>query len=185
MLILSGICGLLLAVLGVFAHQWITLIPRLGPWTAYHLTLIRAVVAGIALEFAVVPAVVAPSPLTFALAGLTAGVSFFNGATRPGRFLVHVDDPQHVGRSGPLADPAAVLSASIGESLYVVAVETLLPHHIVNDVVGGIPVAATWCAYCNGGTIYLAEHEGRRLRFRPHSVWRKNMLMVDEETGTL
>ena len=38
-------------------------------------------------------------------------------------------------------------------------------HEIVNDVVGGVPVAVTFCPLCNTGIVFNRRLDGRVLAF--------------------
>jgi hypothetical protein len=59
-------------------------------------------------------------------------------------------------------------------------------HEIVNDEVGGVPVAVTWCPLCHTGIVYDRRVSGRRLTFLVSGkLWRNSLVMQDEETGSL
>ncbi len=57
---------------------------------------------------------------------------------------------------------------------------------IINDTLGGRPIAATWCHLCNNAVVYDREVEGRTLTFAVSGMlWRRNLVMYDIETGSL
>jgi hypothetical protein len=61
----------------------------------------------------------------------------------------------------------------------------VMARHLVHDVVGGTPVALTYCALCRSGLAYRAELDGQRLLFRVVGVFRRNLIMEDDATHTL
>jgi hypothetical protein len=59
-------------------------------------------------------------------------------------------------------------------------------HEIVNDVVGGIPVALTYCALCGSGILYRTTVSGRTYAFGTSGLlYESNKLMYDRQTDTL
>ena len=60
-------------------------------------------------------------------------------------------------------------------------------HEIVNDEVGGEPVAVTYCPLCNTGIAYRRPIvEGDPVRFNASGkLFRANLVMFDRETGSL
>ena len=62
-----------------------------------------------------------------------------------GRVLVAVNSPKHLyAKDARLAEEAMVLGLDLGHSAHAWAVETLVPHHLVNDEIDRRPVVATW-----------------------------------------
>ncbi|TVR95315.1 MAG: DUF3179 domain-containing protein [Rhodospirillales bacterium] len=56
-------------------------------------------------------------------------------------------------------------------------------HEIVNDVVGGVPVAVTYCPLCNAAIVFEREVEGRVLEFGTTGKLRhSDLVMYDRET---
>lgn len=56
---------------------------------------------------------------------------------------------------------------------------------IFNDVLGGQPIAVTWCPRCHSAVVYDRIVDGRTLRFGVAGLlWSENMIMYDQETGT-
>jgi hypothetical protein len=59
-------------------------------------------------------------------------------------------------------------------------------HEIVNDVVGDIPIAVTWCPLCHTGIVYDRRVEDRTLTLLVSGkLWRNSLVMQDEETASL
>lgn len=58
-------------------------------------------------------------------------------------------------------------------------------HEIVNDHVGGVPLAITYCRLCASGIVYERRPEGRTLDFgNSGKVYESNLVMYDRQTGT-
>jgi hypothetical protein len=59
-------------------------------------------------------------------------------------------------------------------------------HEIVDDVVGGVPVAVTYCPLCGTGIVFERTVGGEVLTFKVSGMlYRNNLVMYDEETRTL
>jgi Protein of unknown function (DUF3179) len=58
-------------------------------------------------------------------------------------------------------------------------------HHVVNDTVGGVPVAATYCTLCHTGIVWKRAIDGLVLTFRLAGIRNGNALIRDEETNTV
>ena len=58
-------------------------------------------------------------------------------------------------------------------------------HHVLNDTLGGKPIAVTWCGLCQSPVVYLREIDGRPLTlFVSGELYGENMLMKDVETDS-
>ena len=58
-------------------------------------------------------------------------------------------------------------------------------HHIVNDTLGGKPVAVTYCSVCNTGMAYDPMVSGTRRLFNVFGLYRGVMAMIDPSTNTV
>ena len=59
----------------------------------------------------------------------------------------------------------------------------LSTHEVVNDVVGGVPIAVTWCPLCNTALVFDRNVDGRAFRFGVSGLLRdSNLIMWDWET---
>jgi hypothetical protein len=59
-------------------------------------------------------------------------------------------------------------------------------HKILNDVLGGTPVAASWCDACQNAIVYDRRLDGRTLTLAPEGeLWKESMVFYDQETGSL
>jgi len=65
-------------------------------------------------------------------------------------------------------------------------VRSLIRHEIVNDVVGGLPVAVTWCPLCNTGITFDRRVNGRAEVFGVSGgLYRSALVMFDRRTTSL
>lgn len=78
-----------------------------------------------------------------------------------------------------------VLAVTIAGQSRAYPIRTMGYHHIVNDTVGGVPVAVTYCTLCHTGLVWNRMLDGRLLRFRLAGINNGNALMRDEETGSI
>jgi hypothetical protein len=59
----------------------------------------------------------------------------------------------------------------------------LIWHEIVNDTVGGVPVAVTYCPLCNASLVFDRRHDGRLLDFGTTGKLRaSDLVMYDRQT---
>lgn len=59
-------------------------------------------------------------------------------------------------------------------------------HELVNDEIGGEPVAVTFCPLCGTGMAFAAEREGRRLEFGISGLlYQSDVLLYERETDSL
>ena len=99
-----------------------------------------------------------------------------------------IDDPQFVPvaeRTDWLSDREPVIGLSIDGDARAYPLRVLTWHEIVNDTVGGTPVAVTYCPLCNAAIVFEATHEGARLTFGTTGKLRhSDLVMYDRQTGT-
>lgn len=98
-----------------------------------------------------------------------------------------IDEPRFigVGEADWLTDDEPVLVASAGGETHVYPLQILMFHEIVNDVVGGAPVAVTFCPLCNTGIAFSRVFDGRVLDFGTTGRLRySNLVMYDRQTET-
>jgi hypothetical protein len=85
-----------------------------------------------------------------------------------------------------LDDAEAVLAFTIGGETRGYPVQIMTWHEIVNDTVGGVPVAVTYCPLCNSGLAFEREVDGRVLSFGTSGrLWANNLVMYDRQTESL
>ena len=57
--------------------------------------------------------------------------------------------------------------------------------HVLNDTLGGRPIAVTWCGLCQSPMVYVRQAAGKTLvLFVPGGVFGENMAIQDVETGS-
>ena len=82
----------------------------------------------------------------------------------------------------PDREPVMTLELD-GEAARAYPLRYLTWHEIVNDVVGGRPVAVTFCPLCNSGLIFDRRVGGQTLNFGVSGLLRhSDMIMFDRET---
>jgi hypothetical protein len=58
-------------------------------------------------------------------------------------------------------------------------------HHIINDIVGGQPIAITYCTLCHTGLVWSRVLDGRTLYFHLGGINNGNALLRDAETSSI
>lgn len=85
-----------------------------------------------------------------------------------------------------LADGDRVLGMSHGQEAKAYPVKILNWHEIVNDTIGGQPVAITYCPLCGTGIAFDANVEGRPHTFGVSGLlYQSDLLMYDHQTESL
>lgn len=99
-----------------------------------------------------------------------------------------IDDPTFapVSEIDWLDDDEAVLSLTVGNETRAYPLQVMTWHEIVNDTVGGVPVAVTYCPLCNSGVAFERQIEGRQLDFSTSGLlYVDNLVMYDRQTESL
>ena len=99
-----------------------------------------------------------------------------------------IDDPafQPADEVDWLEDDEPVLSLTIGGETRAYPLQVMTWHEIVNDTVGGVPVAVTYCPLCNSGVAFEREVDGRVLSFGTSGMlYADNLVMYDRQTESL
>jgi len=100
-----------------------------------------------------------------------------------------VDDPvvvQGARADGPLSDTEQVMLVENAGVARAYPVRSLIRHEIVNDVVGGLPVAVTWCPLCNTGITFDRRVDGQPEVFGVSGgLYRSALVMFDRRTSSL
>ena len=78
-----------------------------------------------------------------------------------------------------------VLAVSASGEAHAYPIRTMGYHHIVNDTVGGEPIAVTYCTLCHTGLVWSRVLDGRTLHFRLAGINNGNALLRDEETSSV
>ena len=106
------------------------------------------------------------------------------GPSRDG--IPPIYDPQFVSveRANEwMIDLEPVIVVQIGDDVRAYSQDSLMSHEVVDDVVGGRPIAVTWCPLCNTALVFDREVDGQVLTFGVSGLLRQsNMIMWDHET---
>jgi Protein of unknown function (DUF3179) len=94
--------------------------------------------------------------------------------------------PSFASASEAKVDPDdKVLAVTLGQEARAYPIRTMGYHHIVNDIVNGVPIAVTYCTLCHTGLVWDRVVEGRLLHFRLAGINNGNALLRDEETSSI
>jgi len=99
-----------------------------------------------------------------------------------------IDDPKFlpVADVDFLADNEPVMAVEIDGEARAYPVQILIWHEIVNDTVGGVPVAVTYCPLCNSAIAYDRRVGDRVMSFGTSGLlWNSALVMYDRQTETL
>jgi len=85
-----------------------------------------------------------------------------------------------------LAEQEPLLSLTVGGETRAYPLQIMTWHEIVNDTVGGVPVAVTYCPLCNSGVAFERRVGGRLLDFGTSGMlYADNLVMYDRQTESL
>jgi hypothetical protein len=158
-------------------------IRSLGPWVS---AIAAAVVIGITLRLWARSKRVLPRLATLALCILViAGAALTNVNIFEVMFHPYTSPSFTDPRSAKVDSEDKVLSVSINGEARAYPIRTMGYHHIVNDVVGGKPLAVTYCTLCHTGLVWSRTLNGKTLHFRLAGINNGNALMRDEETSSI
>jgi hypothetical protein len=99
-----------------------------------------------------------------------------------------IDEPafQRADEVDWLEDDEPVLSLTVGGETRAYPLQVMTWHEIVNDTVGGVPVAVTYCPLCNSGVAFERRVDGRVLSFGTSGMlYADNLVMYDRQTESL
>lgn len=100
-----------------------------------------------------------------------------------------VDEPYVVSAeeaAAHLVETEQVMRVEHGGQVRAYPLRSLIRHEIVNDLVGGLPVAVTWCPLCNTGIAFDRRVDGTPERFGVSGqLYRSALVMFDRSTMSL
>ena len=99
-----------------------------------------------------------------------------------------IDDPRFLAVADVdfLADSEPVLALEIDGDARAYPVQIMTWHEIVNDTVGGVPVAVSYCPLCNSAVAYDRRLDDRVLDFGTSGLlYNSALVMYDRQTETL
>jgi len=99
-----------------------------------------------------------------------------------------VEEPTFVSAAaadGWIEDLEPVVIMAAGDDVRAYPIQILMWHEIVNDVIGGVPVAVTFCPLCNTAIAFEGRIDGMDLDFGTTGCLRySNLIMYDRQTET-
>lgn len=93
-----------------------------------------------------------------------------------------IDDPEFVSikEADFLDDGDIGMGIVVGDDIRFYPFQVLVWHEIVNDTVGGIPLAVTYCPLCRTGVTYERRLNGETIEFGVSGLlWKSNLLMYN------
>ncbi len=100
-----------------------------------------------------------------------------------------IDRPKFVApddAAGWLTPREPVLAIDVQGDARAYPLQILMWHEIVNDVVGGVPVAATFCPLCNSGIVFERTVDGATFDFGTSGkLYKSDLVMYDRQTHSL
>ncbi len=96
-----------------------------------------------------------------------------------------IDDPKFVavGAARGIGEKEPVITLQIAGDLRAYPLRILMWHEIVNDTVGGVPVAVTFCPLCNSALVFDRRLDGQVLDFGTTGKLRNSdLVMYDRQT---
>jgi len=99
-----------------------------------------------------------------------------------------IDTPRFVAadQAGFLSAEDVVMAVELGGEARAYPVAILNYHEIVNDVIGGRPVAVTYCPLCGSGLVFERTFEGETVEFGVSGLLRNNdLVLYDRATESL
>ncbi|MEX0696324.1 MAG: DUF3179 domain-containing protein [Dongiaceae bacterium] len=96
-----------------------------------------------------------------------------------------IDRPQFVpvAEAAGIAEREPVIRFAVGDDVRAYPLAVLIWHEIVNDTVGGVPVAVTYCPLCNSAVVFDRRLDGRVLEFGTTGKLRhSDLVMYDRQT---
>ncbi len=143
---LFSVLAIAISVLAIQMNQWVSFLPQLGIEFQYRKRRNRIVVAVLAFGLALLAYWLNPSSSQLVIIGLVIALMPLAGFMHASKALVAVDAPAHVpATAAQWASDEAVLGYVDDEgNASAWQISTLIPHHLINDTVGGEPILVAW-----------------------------------------
>lgn len=122
-------------------------------------------------------------PMTdFTIASVDLSEIFSGGPPKDG--IPSIDDPSFVAvDEADLPDIEPVIGFGVGDDMRAYPLRVMMWHEIVNDVVGGVPVAVTFCPLCNASMVFDRRVDGQVLDFGTTGKLRhSDLVMYDRQS---
>ena len=107
---------------------------------------------------------------------------FSGGPPKDG--IPSIDEPEFAAIDDvEMDDREPVIGFSVGDDIRAYPLRVLMWHEIVNDVVGGVPVAITFCPLCNASMVFDRRVDGQVLDFGTTGKLRNSdLVMYDRQS---
>jgi hypothetical protein len=113
-------------------------------------------------------------------------LSEFQSGGPPRDGIPPVDEPKPTSQADAdewLSDREPVLTVEVGDAVRAYPLQILVWHEIVNDTLGGRPIAVTYCPLCNSSLVFDRRVHGRTLTFGTTGNLRNSdLVMWDRQT---
>ncbi len=123
----------------------------------------------------------------FVAAVIIAGISLVAAHVNIFERMFHPNPaPSFAPASQAATDPSdMVIAVNINGKARAYPIRYLGYHHIINDTVGGQPIAITYCTLCHTGLVWSSVLDGRTLYFHLGGINNGNALLRDAETSSI
>jgi hypothetical protein len=123
----------------------------------------------------------------FVAAVIIAGISLVAAHVNIFERMFHPNPaPSFSPASQAATDPSdMVIAVNINGKARAYPIRYLGYHHIINDTVGGQPIAITYCTLCHTGLVWSSVLDGRTLYFHLGGINNGNVLLRDAETSSI
>lgn len=185
--VLGGV-GLVVSLVAAASLPALAWLPQLSAEWFRRLRPARAVVGPVGAGVAAAAVALAPGPVTWTLFGLALLAAIVSVVVWPQRVFMALGQVRHaLAPQATLAGAAQVIAHDEEEGPPLAwPLETMvIPHHLVNDLMGQRPVLVSWCHACRSGLLWDPVVDGQRLTFEVAGVYRRNLVMQDRETGSI
>jgi hypothetical protein len=113
-------------------------------------------------------------------------LSQFQSGGPPRDGIPPIDEPKPTSQSDAdewLSEREPVLAVEVRRQLRAYPIQILVWHEIVNDTLGGRPIAVTYCPLCNSSLVFDRRVAGRTLTFgTTGNLRRSDLVMWDRQT---
>jgi hypothetical protein len=101
-----------------------------------------------------------------------------------------IDNPRFVSAANASVwlanDYDSVIGVSLNGDVRAYPLQILVWHEIVNDVVGGVPIAVTYCPLCYSSSVFIRQINGTTVQFGTSGkLYNNNLVMYDRLTKSL
>lgn len=146
MAIFLSIIAIVISILAIFINQWVSPFPKLGIGFQFYRRRVQIIIAVAAILITLglyLNSLTTGQLIVFVIVLFLTPLSGFNHARK---VLVAVDQPAQVAASASgWNDDALVLGYKLdGQTACAWSLDTLIPHHLINDIVDNVPVLAAW-----------------------------------------